>query len=224
RLSLPLFAGHDDAQRFRPYPVAQRGLQDRNLSVARDPGAAGPRLDRERDGSQRLEIPGGAQPAEESANRQEQEAARPRPRSEVERELAPVDPIAAADIEALDLVRVVSDEDERSASPNLAPVDREEHVERRVAVERVNGRPDERGPLSPFEPHALLVPVFHDPGIKTEARVVHEDPAVDLSDVDADDAAFDDGPRRGLRIRRDLQVLREMVERSERDDSERLFT
>ena len=59
-------------------------------------------------------------------------------------------------------------------------------------------------------------------GIKTQARIVEEDLSVDLPDIDLDRVVCDDRSRGSFQVERNLQILGEVVERAERQNSQRL--
>ena len=87
----------------------------------------------------------------------------------------------------------------------------------------VDRRPHERRPLAPPEALLLVLAVFHDAGIEADARVVDEDAAVDLPDVNERRLSFDDCARRECQVLRNAEVLREVVQGAERKDAELLL-
>src|SRR5207302_630362 len=121
--------------------------------------------------------------AHERAQREPDEAHARAPLREIDAQPPRVEPLAAPDVEAFHAVRVVADEDERRAAVLDGLAEAESQLEERIAFGHMQHRPCERMPAAAAEP--LLVPaVHHEGGIEADARIVHEDAAVHLADVD----------------------------------------
>src|SRR5205085_12175103 len=118
---------------------------------------------------------------------------------------------------------VVADEDEGSAAHYLLAVGVQSHVEERVAAQDGERRAEEGRPLAAAQTLAQLVSAAHDARVESEARIVDEDTAVDLAHVHRTDSPLADAARRLPDCERDAQVFREVVERAERQDAERLL-
>ena len=99
--------------------------------------------------------------------------------------------------------------------------DGDPHVQRGELRQQPEGGDRHRQPLAALEALHLLIARLDDRRVEAERRVVEEDLAVDLADVDAVDLPLGDQPDGGLGIGRELEVAGEVVERAERQDAER---
>src|ERR671931_677162 len=218
-----LIPWNDDPQRAREHAVVERGGQDDDLAVRGDVQALGPvRLDPDLLGAQRVEVFRRAQAAEERAHGEAEQAQPARAVRDVEAQAAGVEAGAPADGEVLRQVLVVADEDEVRAAHDLPPVGVQAHVEERVAAQDGERRPEEGRPLAAPQALPQLLPAAYDARVEAEARIVDEDPAVHLAHVHRTDAPLADAARGLLDGERDAEVFREVVERAERQDAERL--
>jgi len=67
----------------------------------------------------------------------------------------------------------------------------------------------------------LLFALVYEARIKTQARVVEEDVSINFPDINLGRVVCDDRSRRSFHDERDLQILGEVVERAERQNSQR---
>ena len=93
-------------------------------------------------------------------------------------------------------------------------------AEERKAPQRRQRGPRERQPLAAAEALLLAFAIANDVRVEAQARVVDEDPAVDLADVDPRRVPFGQERHRVVELERNAEVLGEVVERAERKDAE----
>src|SRR5207248_238588 len=136
------------------------------------------------------------------------------PLRDVDAQAPRIEAFAPPDVEAFHLIDVVAHEDERRAAVLDAFLEADAHVHERIARHHPDERPRERVPAAPAEP-LLVAAVEHEARIEPDARVVEEDAAVDLADVDFGRAPMDDRARRRVDLQRHARVAREMIERAE---------
>src|SRR5256714_7869445 len=216
------FLRNDDPQRARKDSVVERRRHHVDLAVRGDGQALGPPgLDPNLLRAERVEVLRLPQPTEERAHGEPQKAEAARAVRDVEAQASGVEALARADLQALHPVLVVADEDEGSLALDLTPVGAQAHAHERVAAQDRERRAEEGRPLAAPAPLAQLLAPVHDARVEAEARIVDEDLAVDLAHVDRDDAPLADAARGLTRVERDFQVLREVVERAEREHAER---
>src|SRR5690242_15985296 len=172
------FSRHEDAQRLRADLEDERQLHGVDLAVGGDEEPRVAALDaKARDGGG-LEVLAGEERADQRAQREEEETEPSGAVREVERERAGVEPLAQSDGEALHLVDVVADEDERRAAMVLVPVDGERQVEEWMMAQHRVHRPKHGAPLAASEPALLLLAPVHHRRVEADARVVDEHAAV----------------------------------------------
>ncbi len=94
-------------------------------------------------------------------------------------------------------------------------------VQERVTAQHRVHRPQHRLPFAAAEAALLLVAPVHHRRVEADARIVHEDAAVDFADVHCPALAGDDGTGSGCQVRRHANVPREVVERPHGKDAER---
>ena len=75
-------------------------------------------------------------------------------------------------------------------------------------------------PLAEAEPLLLMLAVAHQVDVQAEAGIVQEMAVADLADVDLDGMSGGDRLQRGRQFQRNAEVLREMVQRAERQHAE----
>ena len=179
----------------------QRRRHHGDLAVGGDAQALLLALHDDVGGQDRVEVARLAQAAGEGAQRELEQAPAAGPLGDVEAQLAVVQARALADREAFHPVLVVADEDERRPAQHLLAVDDQGDAEERIAPQRRQRRPHERRPLAAAEALLLALAIVNDVGVEAEARVVDEDPAVDLADVDPARPRRRRGPRPHRRAR-----------------------
>src|ERR1700676_4318887 len=122
--------------------------------------------------------------------------------------------------ESLHLVSIVADKDKRCASCQPFAVDVEKHVDKRIAPQDRERRPDECGPFPATEPLLLQVTCFHQLRVNAEARFVEEKAIVDRTHVDLRAVAFGNSRHRTFKIEGYMKVLGEMIEGTERQNAQ----
>src|SRR6202163_1267034 len=211
---------YDDLQRSRHHAKSKRCFQDANLAVGRNVDSLAPRLDLDMRRANRVEVPRLIKTAKQSPQCQSDEAQASRTICDIEAELTAVQMCALTNPESLHLVSIVADKDKRCASCQPFAVDIEKHLDKRIAPQDREGRPDECGPFPATEPLLLQVTCFHQLRVNAEARIVEEEAIVDRTHVDLRAVAFGNSRHRTFKIEGDMKVLGEMIEGTERQNAQ----
>ena len=212
--------GNDDSQRPGPHTVAKRRPHHCDLAVCRNANAAAPRLNRNFGGAHRDEFLSSLDASQKRTQRKPYESEPPRAVRKVQAQLAGVEASSPADIEALHFIFIVADEYKRCAAREFPAVGVQSYVKKRISSHHAERGPDKCRPLAVSESLPLFALVY-EARIKTQARVVEEDLSVDLPDINLDRVVCDDRLRSSFQVERNRQILGEVVERAERQNSQR---
>ena len=172
-------------------------------------------------GRQHIEILGLRQFAEQRVQGQFQQAQATRALRHVEAQLAAIEPLALADIQAFHQVFIIADENERRAARMHGVLEFQLHAEKRIAAQGRHQRPAEGQPLAPSQPALLLFAVAHDIGIQAQAGIVQENAAIHFAHVDLVQHALRHIGDRRIERQRNIQILGEMVQGTQRQDAKR---
>src|SRR5207253_9029001 len=93
-------------------------------------------------------------------------------------------------------------------------------VEKRITPPHAQRRPYEGRPLAPAQSVLLMLPAMHNARIKAEAGIIDEHVLVHFADIHTGNRPVEDYSYRTFGVERDLQVLCEMIERTERQNSQ----
>src|ERR1700674_2344705 len=211
---------YDDLQRSRHHAKSKRCFQDANLAVGRNVDSLAPRLDLDMRRANRVEVPRLIKTAKQSPQCQSDEAQASRTICDIEAELTAGQMCARTNPASLHLVSIIADKDKRRAPCQPFAVDVEKHLHKRIAPQHRERRPDRGGPFPAAQPLLLQVTCFHQLRVNAEAGIVEEEVIVDRTHVDLRAISFGNSRHRTFKIERDMKVLREMIERPERQNAQ----
>src|SRR6185436_14111685 len=170
--------GHDDSQRAGSNAVVERRFKHGDFAVQSDSGTTMPRLYPNFTERRRNEILRSSEAPEQGAETEKEQAQPIGPMRDIQTQLAGIQASPPPYVEALHLIPVVADEDERRPSLEFFPACAQPDVDKWIAPQNCQGRPGEGRPLSVSQSLRLLA-MADDARIKAQTRVVEEDAFVD---------------------------------------------
>jgi hypothetical protein len=94
----------------------------------------------------------------------------------------------------------------------------ESQVQKRIATQCRHGSPEKRRPFPSSQP-LLLIPISYDIRVQAETRIIEKDSAIHFGGVDLDAVSASDIAYRIIKVQRNMQVSRKMVQCPERNDA-----
>jgi len=158
-----------------------------------------------------VEIARRAQATHQSANGHAGETEAGHAPRNAKAQLTLVEPLARPHPEALELIAVVADKDERRVPAPRPPIDLEPHAQNRPPQHGLEDGERKRGPLTKSAlPNFLSL--AYDLWVHAQTGVVEERPAVHFRDVYVACLTVPQNCYRALEVLRDAQVLREVIQ------------
>ena len=200
----------------------ERRFHSRDFAIERDQQTPLARLDPRFRYAKNIEIFRLIDSPKKRVKRQPEKAEASGPMAEIQAKFAGVHAGAGTEIEAGDLVFIVADEKKGGPAKDLLAFENNPQIQKRKTAHRLKSRPEKRRPLAARETVLLRFAAGNNLGINPEVGIVDENPAVHFTHVHGRDFSLCERSHRLLQIERDAQVLREMVQRADRQHSQNL--